>query len=93
MIQGVAIAAMASTAQLRAGRSLLGWSQFDLAAAAKVSRATVARAELSEVSPAAVAALRKALEKAGVIFVESNGDGPGVRLRKKLEKSPRGRQS
>jgi len=29
-----------------------------------------------------VAAVRRALEAAGVIFVEENGDGPGVRLRK-----------
>jgi hypothetical protein len=26
--------------------------------------------------------LRRALEAAGVIFVEENGEGPGVRLRK-----------
>jgi hypothetical protein len=29
-----------------------------------------------------VAAIRAALESAGVIFVEENGEGPGVRLRK-----------
>ncbi|WP_370736394.1 hypothetical protein [Beijerinckia mobilis] len=29
-----------------------------------------------------VAAIRQALESAGVIFVEENGEGPGVRLRK-----------
>ena len=27
---------------------------------------------------------RRALESAGVIFVEENGEGPGVRLRKKF---------
>jgi hypothetical protein len=30
-------------------------------------------------------ALRGALEAAGVIFVEENGDGPGVRLRKAVK--------
>jgi hypothetical protein len=30
-------------------------------------------------------ALRRALESAGVIFVEENGEGPGVRLRKSGE--------
>ena len=30
-----------------------------------------------------VAALRKALETAGIIFIDENGGGPGVRLRKK----------
>ena len=29
-----------------------------------------------------LAAIQAALEAAGVIFVEENGDGPGVRLRK-----------
>jgi len=34
------------------------------------------------VSADAIEAIRTALEAAGVIFVEENGDGPGVRLRK-----------
>ena len=34
------------------------------------------------VSPAALAAVKTALEDAGVIFVAENGEGPGVRLRK-----------
>lgn len=35
-----------------------------------------------ELKPRTVAAVRSALESAGVIFVEENGEGPGVRLRK-----------
>jgi hypothetical protein len=31
---------------------------------------------------ATLSAIRTALETAGVIFIASNGDGPGVRLRK-----------
>jgi hypothetical protein len=31
--------------------------------------------------------VRQALEKAGVIFVDENGEGPGVRLKKKKAKS------
>jgi hypothetical protein len=34
------------------------------------------------VTPANEAALRKALEAAGVEFIDENGGGPGVRLRK-----------
>jgi hypothetical protein len=34
------------------------------------------------VSDDTLAAMREALENAGVIFVDENGDGPGVRLRK-----------
>lgn len=71
-----------SAAQLRAARGFLGWSQSDLAKAAGVSRATIARAELAEISADTIATIRKALEKAGVIFVDENGEGPGVRLRK-----------
>lgn len=29
-----------------------------------------------------LAAIRTALENAGVIFIDENGEGPGVRLRK-----------
>jgi hypothetical protein len=33
-----------------------------------------------------VVALRKALEAAGVEFIDENGGGPGVRLRKRQQK-------
>jgi hypothetical protein len=33
-----------------------------------------------------LAALRKALESAGVEFIDENGGGPGVRLRKRNHK-------
>ena len=33
-----------------------------------------------------VAALRKSLETAGIEFIDENGGGPGVRLRKRLSK-------
>jgi hypothetical protein len=55
----------------------------ELAAIAKVAPATVSRFEAGEgLKERTVDALRIALEKAGVIFVTENGDGPGVRLRK-----------
>jgi transcriptional regulator with XRE-family HTH domain len=73
---------MISTAQVRAARGLLGWSQSRLANAASVSRATVNRAEATEGPIGAEAPLVAALVKAGIIFVEANGDGPGVRLKK-----------
>ena len=72
--------------QMRAARGLLDWSQSDLAVAARLSLPTIKRAERdlgAIVSEDALSAIRKALEKAGVIFVAENGDGPGVRLRKK----------
>ena len=72
----------ASSAQIRAGRGLLGWSQADLADAAKLSRATVNRAESAAASDDALATMQRALEAAGIMFVPENGEGPGVRLRK-----------
>jgi transcriptional regulator with XRE-family HTH domain len=76
---------LATSDQLRAARAILGWSQPEVAQAAGVSSMTVKRAEGSGQPPAAgesVAAIRSALESAGVIFVDENGEGPGVRLRK-----------
>ena len=72
----------ATIAQLRAARGLVGWSQGDLAGAAELSRATINRAETIGVSAETVVAIQRTLEKAGVIFVAENGEGPGVRLRK-----------
>jgi transcriptional regulator with XRE-family HTH domain len=72
-----------SAAQVRAARALLGWSQSDLATAASLSRPTIERAETSGASATTFTAMQAALEKAGVIFLDENGDGPGVRLRKR----------
>ena len=75
-----------SSAQLRAARALLRWSAQELANASKVGVATIRRVEVIEgeipVTSANEAALRKALEAAGVVFIDENGGGSGVRLRK-----------
>jgi transcriptional regulator with XRE-family HTH domain len=76
---------MSSIAQIRGARGLLGWSQTQLAVAAGLSEPTVKRYETgrgANVSAAALAKMVAALEVAGVIFVEENGEGPGVRLKK-----------
>ena len=62
-------------------RGLLGWSQAALAKAAGLSPVTVKRFETEsdlKVSANAVAAMRHAIEAAGVEF--TNGTRPGVRL-------------
>jgi transcriptional regulator with XRE-family HTH domain len=71
-------------AQSRAARGLLGWSQQDLAAKAAVGIATVYQLESGKSAPrrATLTVIRQALEAAGVIFIDANGEGPGVRLRK-----------
>jgi transcriptional regulator with XRE-family HTH domain len=72
--------------QCRAGRGLLRWTQDQLAGASGVHEATVRHFENEEVIPrrASLKVIRRAFEDAGVIFVEENGEGPGVRLRKGL---------
>ncbi len=71
-------------AQCRAGRALLRWSQTELAKAANVSRATLAGFESEGrcLRTGTLVDIRKALEAAGVIVIDENGEGPGVRLRK-----------
>jgi len=77
---------MITASQLRAARGLLEWSQSQLAEAAGLSLPTIKRME-SDKGPGKssaenVDAIQRALETAGVIFIPSNGEGPGVRLRK-----------
>ena len=72
--------------QIRAARALLRWEQKDLAEASKVSLPSIKRLEIQPGALAAqertVFAIRAALESSGVIFVDDNGEGAGVRLRK-----------
>jgi transcriptional regulator with XRE-family HTH domain len=74
------------SAQIRAARALLRWSAADLARESAVSVATIRRAELTDketfMNAANDLAIRHALESAGVEFIDENGGGPGVRLRK-----------
>ena len=64
-------------------RAALQMGVRDLAAAAKVSPATIVRFEAScEPKECTVDAIGAALEAAGVEFIAENGGGAGVRLRK-----------
>jgi transcriptional regulator with XRE-family HTH domain len=73
-------------AQIRAARALLRWSAADLADASAVGANTIRRAEaedgITSMTAANQRAIRQALENAGVQFIDENGGGPGVRLRK-----------
>ncbi|RWK92095.1 MAG: XRE family transcriptional regulator [Mesorhizobium sp.] len=64
---------------------MLGWSQSELAEAARVSRATVVDFERGLRIPHRnnLVAIREALEAAGIQFIPENGGGAGVRLTKK----------
>ena len=82
-----------SIRQVKAARALLAWSQQDLASAAGVSVPTVKRLEATD-GPLGGRAettqkLQTALERGGIEFIDENGGGPGVRLRKLPRGKPR----
>lgn len=72
--------------QIRAGRALADMSQEDLAKAAGISAPTVKRLERIggpiSANTATEDAIRKAFAAAGVIVIDENGEGAGVRMRK-----------
>lgn len=76
-----------SIRQVKAARALLGWSQEELALAAHVSLPTIKRLEAEDGllggRIATADKIEKAFSAAGVVFIEENGGGPGVRLSKR----------
>jgi transcriptional regulator with XRE-family HTH domain len=75
---------MITPGQCRAARGLLDWSQQELATRAQVGVVTVRQLEAGAHEPrrATLDVIRRCLEAAGVEFIDENGGGPGVRLRK-----------
>lgn len=80
---------MISGRQIAAARALIGMSQATLAEGANISVPTLKRMEGSKGDASGltnnVAAVRTALETAGVLFIDQNGNGPGVRMRDRQE--------
>ena len=76
---------MLVAAQIRAARALLRWSAQKLADESGVSWTTIQRMESAEDVPSATArslkAIQDTLENAGVIFIDADEEGPGVRLK------------
>ena len=75
---------MITAAQCRAARALIEWSQQDLAQRAGIGTVAVHQLENGTSSPhrATLNVVRRAFEAAGVEFIDENGGGVGVRLRK-----------
>ena len=75
-----------TSAQIRAARGLLDWSRRELSENSGVGFSSLLRLESAEGVPNShvktLEALQSFFEKAGVEFVGSPNDGPGVRLRK-----------
>ena len=65
---------------------MLRWSASKLSEMSGVSLPTISRMELSQGVPKSLStnlqAIQNALEDAGVIFIDEDEEGPGVRLRK-----------
>jgi transcriptional regulator with XRE-family HTH domain len=78
---------MISFYQCKLARAALGWSAAELARRSQIGIATVNRFEAlqGEPIPATIAAMQRAFESAGVIFVE-NRDGPGEIRMRRLQK-------
>ena len=77
-------------AQIRSARALLKWSAQELAQHASLGVNTIRRAEANDQGTSLTTAndltIRRVLEAAGVEFIDENGGGPGLRLRKRHQK-------
>jgi hypothetical protein len=73
-----------TSAQIRAARALIRWSAEQLAKQSALGITTIRRAELADSVTSMTSsndlAVRRALEAAGVEFIDENGGGVGVRL-------------
>ena len=78
---------MISGVQIRSARAILGWSSEETAQRSGITRQTLHRLEtFDDVPPSRTQSLRdlrRVFEEAGVEFIGSPADGPGVRLWKK----------
>ena len=69
-------------------RAALNWTVRDLAEASHLHRNTITNIETGKYAgdAATLAAIELVLQRAGVEFIDENGGGPGVRLRKRQPK-------
>jgi transcriptional regulator with XRE-family HTH domain len=78
---------MISGIQIRCARSALRWSVQELAGRSMVSTSTIKRIEAQDGVPAAtdanLAALKSAFENAGITFIGTPEDAPGIRIHRK----------
>lgn len=82
---------MITPEQCRAARALLDWTQRDLASQAKLTPLTIREFERgkSRLKDSTAQLLRMVFESAGVVFIDANGGGPGVRLAESREDEDR----
>lgn len=77
---------MITSAQIRAARGMLDWSRKDLAKSSGLSFASMMRLESFDGVPSSnfktLEAIKMAFEQAGIEFIGTPEDRPGVRLNK-----------
>ena len=77
--------ALITTSQIRAARALIRWSATELAIKSGIGVSTIKRLEVMDGVPAinisTMVAIQAALESAGIEFIGSPDDRPGVRLK------------
>ena len=80
-----------TSAQVRMARAALNWTVRDLAEATGLHRNTISNLEVGRYAgdPETLALIRSVLIRAGVEFIDENGGGAGVRLRKPGDKGPK----
>ena len=73
-----------TSAQVRMARAALDWTVRDLADATGLHRNTINNIEVGRYAgdPKTLDLIEKTLRSAGVEFIDENGGGPGVRLKK-----------
>jgi transcriptional regulator with XRE-family HTH domain len=73
--------------QIRAARAAIGWSAAELGEAAKIARRTIVSIENSVGIPPAHAQtlvkIQTTLEAAGIQFIGSPNDAPGIRIHRR----------
>ncbi len=73
--------------QVKMARAAVGWGVRELAKKAGVAANTVTRIENgADAKQSTMDRLQQALESAGIEFIDENGGGPGVRLRKQRQR-------
>ncbi len=77
---------MITAEQIRGARSMLRWSAKRLAEESGLSWPTIQRMESAQGVPSGLSKnlelVQRTLEYAGVIFIDEDEEGPGVRLKK-----------
>ena len=73
-----------TSAQIRMARAAVKWTIRDLAEATGLHRNTITNIEIGRYvgDASTLATIEMTLKRAGVVFIDENGGGAGVRLRK-----------